>query len=199
MRCADDEAYEKMKAEIVAAGEQGTTLGGKVQVIFENLPVGLGSYVHWDKRLDGILAQALMSVPAVKAVEIGLGVQSGEFSGLNVHDEIFYSEGKVLRHTNNAGGLEGGMTNGEPLVITLTMKPIPTMRTPLKSIDFLTKEALNAHFERADVCAVPACGVVAEAMCAYVLANALLEKFGQDNLSDMLVSFETYKKRVGSF
>lgn len=196
LRCADDDAYAKMKNEIIKAGELGTTLGGKVQIIFNNLPVGLGSYVHWDKRLDGVLAQALMSIPAVKSVEVGLGEMSGKDFGSNIHDEIFFEDGKVTRKTNNAGGLEGGMTNGEPLVVTVTMKPIPTMKTPLKSIDFSTKEAIDAHFERADVCAVPACGVVAEAMCAYVLANAFLEKFGQDNLQEIKTAYETYKKRL---
>lgn len=198
LRCADDEAYEKMKREILSAGEQGTTLGGKVQIVFQNLPIGLGSYVHWDRRLDGLLAQALMSIPAVKAVEIGLGVKSGEKSGVEVHDEIFFNGVKITRKTNNAGGLEGGMTNGEPLVLTITMKPIPTMKTPLKSVDFLTKEPISAHFERADVCAVPACGVVAESMCAYVLANALLEKFGADNISEIKSNFESYKIKTGA-
>lgn len=198
LRCADDEAYEQMKNAIKTASEKGTTLGGKAQIIFTNLPVGLGSYVHWDRRLDGILSQALMSIPAVKAVEIGLGTRSGEEFGCNVHDEIFVHNNKISRKTNNAGGLEGGMTNAEPLVITVTMKPIPTMRTPLKSVDFFSKEPIEAHFERADVCAVAACGVVAEAMCAYVLANAFLEKFGSDNLSEIKSNFENYKIKTGT-
>lgn len=198
LRCADDKAYNIMKEEILSASEKGTTLGGKIQIIFQNLPVGLGSYVHWDRRLDGLLAQSLMSIPAVKAVEIGLGAKSGEALGCNVHDEIFVYNNKLSRKTNNAGGLEGGMTNGEPLVATITMKPIPTMKTPLKSIDFFTKEPIEAHFERADVCAVPACGVVAEAMCAYVLANVFLEKFGADNLSEIKSNFENYKIKTGA-
>ncbi len=198
LRCADDEAYEQMKNAIKTASEKGTTLGGKAQIIFTNLPVGLGSYVHWDRRLDGILSQALMSIPAVKAVEIGLGTRSGEEFGCNVHDEIFVHNNKISRKTNNAGGLEGGMTNAEPLVITVTMKPIPTMRTPLKSVDFFSKEPIEAHFERADVCAVAACGIVAEAMCAYVLANAFLEKFGSDNLSEIKSNFENYKIKTGT-
>lgn len=198
LRCADPKAYLEMINEINKASSLGTTLGGKVQVIFENLPIGLGSHVHWDKRLDGQLAQALMSIPAVKAVEIGLGAKSGEELGFNVHDEIFYENNKVTRKTNNAGGLEGGMTNGEPLVITLTMKPIPTMKTPLQSIDLNTKEPYNAHYERADVCAVPACGVVAEAMCAYILANALLDKFGSDNAEDIKTNYKSYINRLGN-
>lgn len=196
LRCADENAYEVMKKEVIMAQEKGTTLGGKIQVIFKNLPVGLGSHVHWDKRLDGVLAQALMSIPAVKSVEIGLGVQAGEDFGNNVHDEIFFENNKVMRKTNNAGGIEGGMTNGEPLVVTITMKPIPTMKSPLRSIDFQTKEAIDAHFERADVCAVPACGVVAEAMCAIVLVDAMLEKFGHDNKQDILNSFNSYMNRL---
>ena len=196
LRCADNNAYELMKQEIITAGQNGTTLGGKIQIVFNNLPIGLGSYVHWDKRLDGILAQALMSIPAVKAVEVGLGSKAGEETGSLVHDEIFYENNKITRHTNNAGGLEGGMTNGEPLVITITMKPIPTMKSPSKSIDFKTKETLEAHFERADICAVPACGVVAESMSAIVLANALLDKFGQDNLADIKASFNVYTQRL---
>lgn len=196
LRCADENAYEQMKQTIINAQEMGTTLGGKIEIIFENLPVGLGSYVHWDKRLDGILAQALMSIPAVKSVEIGLGEKSGRPLGSEVHDEIYLENNKITRKTNNAGGLEGGMTNGEPLVITITMKPIPTMKTPLKSIDFHSKESIEAHFERADVCAVPACGVVAEAMCAIVLANALLEKFGQDNIQEIKSAFQSYKKQL---
>ena len=196
LRCADENAYVQMKQEIIKTQEMGTTLGGKIEIIFENLPVGLGSYVNWDKRLDGILAQALMSIPAVKAVEIGLGTKAGELYGSNVHDEIFFEKNKITRNTNNAGGLEGGMTNGEPLVVTITMKPIPTMKTPLKSIDFKTKESIDAHFERADVCAVPACGVVAEAMCAIILANAFMEKFGQDNLNDIKNSFNSYLQKL---
>ncbi len=196
LRCADEQAYELMKQEIIKAGENGTTLGGKIQIIFNNLPVGLGSFVHWDKRLDGLFAQALMSIPAVKAVEIGMGTQAGRPWGCEVHDEIYFENNKITRNTNNAGGLEGGMTNGEPLIITITMKPIPTMKTPLNSIDYKTKQPILAHFERADVCAVPACGIVAEAMCAIVLANALLEKFGQDNINEIKTAFQAYKQHL---
>lgn len=197
LRCADDKAYELMREKIIAAQEEGTSLGGKIQIIFENLPVGLGSYTHWDKRLDGLLAQALMSIPAVKSVEVGLGEKSGNLPGYKVHDEIFCEDGKIVRHSNNSGGIEGGMTNGEPLVITLTMKPIPTMKHPLNSVDLFSKQPIEAHFERADVCAAPACGVVAEAMCAYVLANEFLAKFGSDNLSEIKSAFENYKKNLG--
>ena len=199
LRCADDNAYELMKQEIIKAQELGTTLGGKIQIVFNNLPVGLGSYVHWDKRLDGQLAQALMSIPAVKSVEIGLGSKAGEEYGSLVHDEIFFENNNLTRKTNNAGGLEGGMTNGEPLVVTITMKPIPTMKSPLKSIDFKTKESIEAHFERADVCAVPACGVVAEAMCAIVLANSFLDKFTQDEIGDIRNAYNDYKARMEQF
>ena len=196
LRCADNNAVNLMKQEIEKAKDLGTSLGGQIEIVFQNLPIGLGSYTHWDKRLDGKLAQALMSIPAVKAVEIGLGIQAGKEFGSNVHDEIFYENEEITRHSNNAGGLEGGMTNGEPLVVKITMKPIPTMVNPLKSIDLISKKQSEAHVERADVCAVPACGVVAESMVASVLADAFLEKFGSDNLTDIKNNFEAYKKRL---
>lgn len=198
LRCADDNTYEQMKKEIDLAKERGDSLGGKIQIIFKNLPVGLGSYVHWDRRLDAQLAQALMSIPAIKAVEIGAGVEAGNLLGSKMHDEVFYENGNVFRKTNNAGGIEGGMTNGEPLSVSITMKPIPTMKTPLHSIDLITKEEIEAHFERADVCAVPACGVVAESMCAYVLLNAIFEKFGCDNFNEIIANFNRYKAYLES-
>lgn len=176
---------DSMKAEIDKAKEQGTTLGGNIEVRFNNLPIGLGSFVNWDRRLDGQLAQAIMSIPAIKAVEIGAGTQSASLTGTQMHDEIFYENNKYYRKTNNAGGIEGGMTNGEDIVIKATMKAIPTMKQPLQSVDIETKEPFSAHFERSDTCAVEACAVVAEAMCAIVLANALLEKFGGDSIEEI--------------
>ena len=178
---------EKIKEKIEQAKAQGDTLGGKFEVIFENLPVGLGSYVQWDRKIDGLIAQAVMSIPAVKAVEIGLGIKSADVFGSEMHDEIFFEIGtngnnKYYRKTNNAGGLEGGMTNGEKLVVKATMKPIPTLKKPLSTIDFKDNCAVEAHFERSDVCAVSSCAVVAEAMIACVLADAFLDKFGKDNL-----------------
>lgn len=188
LRCCDKIAEEQMKKEIDTAKENGDTLGGKTEIIFKNIPVGLGSHVQWDRKLDGLLAQAVMSIQAVKAVEIGLGERVAETSGKDTHDEIFY-DNKFFRKTNNAGGIEGGITNGEDLVVRASMKAIPTMRTPLKSVNLLTKEAYEAHFERSDVCAVPACGVVAEAMVATVLVNALFDRIGSDNIEQMKKNF----------
>lgn len=193
--CCDKSAEEQMKAEIDRAKENGDTLGGKVEIIFKNLPVGLGSHVQWDRKLDGLIAQAVMSIQAVKAVEIGIGTNAAETSGKNTHDEIFYDNG-FYRKTNNAGGLEGGMTNGEDLVVKATMKAIPTMRAPLKSVNFETKEPFEAHFERSDTCAVSACGVVAENMIATVLVNALFERIGSDNIEQMKRNFEADKREL---
>lgn len=181
----------KIKEKIKCAKEQGDTLGGKFEVIFKNLPVGLGSHVQWDRKLDGLISQAVMSIPAVKAVEIGLGVKSAEVFGSEMHDEIFVNENftaeseKYYRKTNNAGGIEGGMTNGEDLVVKATMKPIPTLKKSLSTIDFKDDSQCEAHFERSDVCAVSACAVVAEAMVACVLLDSFLDKFGKDNFSEM--------------
>ena len=185
VRCADELTADRMRNAIDEAAEAGDTLGGKFEVIFGNLPVGLGSYVHWDKALDGRLAQIVMSIPAVKAVEIGAGVDSAYLKGSQMHDEIFVKNKTIYRQTNNAGGLEGGMTNGEALVVRGTMKAIPTMRKALATVDIQDMKPASAHFERSDTCAVPACSIVAEARVAIVLADALLEKFGGDNLAEI--------------
>ena len=185
VRCADDLTADRMRNAIDEAAQAGDTLGGKFEVIFGNLPVGLGSYVHWDKCLDGRLAQAVMSIPAVKAVEVGAGVDAASLKGSQMHDEIFVKNKNVYRHTNNAGGIEGGMTNGEALVIKGTMKAIPTMRKPLATVDIKDMQPATAHFERSDTCAVPACAVVAEARIAIILADELLTKIGGDNLLEM--------------
>ena len=185
VRCADDLTADRMRNAIDEAAQAGDTLGGKFEVIFGNLPVGLGSYVHWDRCLDGRLAQAVMSIPAVKAVEIGAGVDAASLKGSQMHDEIFVKNKNVYRHTNNAGGLEGGMTNGEALVIKGTMKAIPTMRKPLATVDIEDMQPASAHFERTDTCAVPACAVVAEARIAIILADELLTKIGGDNFVEM--------------
>lgn len=174
---------QKIKEKVEFAKSQGDTLGGKFEVVFENLPVGLGSYVQWDRKLDGLIAQAVMSIPAVKAVEIGLGVECANVFGSQMHDEIFVENNKYLRKTNNAGGLEGGMTNGEPLVVKATMKPIPTLKKALSTVDFKDNSNTEAHFERSDVCAVHACAVVAEAMMACVLADVFMDRFGKDNVA----------------
>lgn len=196
LRLADTSVYEQMKAAIDKAREEGDTLGGKVEVIYKNLPIGLGSHVQWDRKLDGQLAQAVMSIQAVKAVEIGMGVDVAKTSGKNTHDEVFFENGKIVRKTNNAGGLEGGITNGENLVVKASMKAIPTMKTPLSSINLKSKEAISAHFERSDTCAVSACGVVADAMVATVLVNAFLEKFGQDNLEQIKRNYSAYEEML---
>lgn len=190
LRCADDVAADMMRVEIDKAKSSGDTLGGKFEIIFGNLPIGLGSHVHWDRKLDGRIAQAVMSIPAVKSVEIGAGAEAAELFGSKMHDEIFLADGKVYRKTNNAGGIEGGMTNGEPIVVKAVMKPIPTMRKPLKTIDLYKKEAAEAHFERSDTCAVPACAVVAEARVAWTIAEAFLEKFGGDSLNEIKKNYE---------
>lgn len=180
---------EKIKTKIDTAKEQGDTLGGKFEVTFKNLPVGLGTHVQWDRKLDGLIAQAVMSIPAIKAIEIGLGVECANVFGSEMHDEIYSENNKFFRKTNNAGGLEGGMTNGEDLIIKATMKPIPTMKKPLSTIDFKDNSQTEAHFERSDVCAVEACTVVAESMIACVLVDAFLDKFGKDNISEIKTNY----------
>lgn len=187
VRCADAEAGMEMVAAIDAAKRAGTSLGGVVEVVTSRLPVGLGSHVHWDRRLDGRLAQALVSIHAIKGVEFGLGFAVAARPGFEAHDTF---QPGFERGSNLAGGLEGGMTNGEPLVVRAAMKPISTMPRPLPSLDFATGEAVQAHFERADACAVPAAGVVAEAMVAWVLAEACLEKFGGDSLAEVRAHLE---------
>ena len=191
---ADAFDENSIKEKIELAKSQGDTLGGKFEVVFSNLPVGLGSHVQWDRKLDAIIAQAVMSIPAVKSVEIGLGVKSAEVFGSQMHDEIYCENGKYIRKTNNAGGIEGGMTNGENLVVKASMKPIPTMKKPLSTIDFVDNSQTEAHFERSDVCAVSSCAVVAEAMVACVLLDEFLNKFGKDNIVEIK---QNYSNRVG--
>lgn len=188
--CADDIISDRMINAINQAMEEGETLGGKFEVIFGNLPIGLGSYVHWDMALDGRLAQAIMSIPAVKAVEIGAGVKAAELKGSQMQDEIFVKNKEIYRQTNNAGGIEGGMTNGESLVVRGTMKAIPTMRKSLATIDLKDVTPASAHFERSDTCAVPACAVVAEARVAIILVDELLTKLGGDNFVEMKAHYE---------
>ncbi|OGI02992.1 MAG: chorismate synthase [Candidatus Melainabacteria bacterium GWF2_37_15] len=164
------------------AREEGDTLGGMFEVIAKNVPVGLGSHVHWDRRLDGKIAQAIMSIPAIKSVSIGLGEDVARLPGSKVHDEINID---YTRKTNNAGGIEGGMSNGMPIVVKAAMKPIPTLKKPLKSVDIATGKEHIAHYERSDVCALEAASVVGEAMLAIVLIDAFLEKFGGDSKREM--------------
>lgn len=190
LRCADDVATDIMKEAIDIAKNNGDTLGGKFEVIFGNLPIGLGSHVHWDRKIDGRIAQAIMSIPAIKSVEIGVGAEAGEMLGSKMHDELFIADNKIYRKTNNAGGIEGGITNGEPIVVKAVMKPIPTMRTPLKTVDLYSKEQTEAHFERSDTCAVPACAVVAEARIAWILVEEFLKKYGGDSLNEIRKNYE---------
>ena len=191
VRCADARAAEAMVGEIDRAKKEGDTLGGLAEVIAHGVPAGLGSYAHWDRRLDGRIAQALMSIPAVKAVAIGAGFAGAATRGSAFHDEILWREGTgIERPTNRAGGLEGGVTNGEEIRATAVVKPIPTLLMPLRSVDLATKAPQKASFERSDTCVVPAAGVVAEAMLALVLADALLEKTGGDSLEEVLAHLE---------
>ncbi len=194
VRCLDAEAGKRMMAAIDAAKQAGDTLGGCVEVIAGPMPTGLGSHIQWDRRLDGQIAQAIMSIPSVKAVEIGCGIEGSGNAGSAVHDEIFYNapEKRFIRKTNRAGGLEGGITNGEDLRVRAYVKPIPTLGKPLSSIDVVTKEAFEAVVERSDVCVVPAAGVVAEAMLSIVLAGAFVEKFGGDSISEMESRYANY-------
>jgi chorismate synthase len=185
VRCPDLEATEGMKARIDNARRTGDTLGGVFVVWATGLPIGLGSYVHWDRRLDGQLAQAVMSIQAIKGVEIGDAFENARMNGRDVHDQIFMGDNGLERRTNRAGGLEGGVTNGEPLLVRAAMKPISTTINPLQTVDVATGEQTTTQYQRSDFCAVPAAGVVGEAMVAWVLANALHEKLGGDSLSEM--------------
>ncbi len=201
LNCPDTEAEELMLTELDKAIQEGNSLGGIVEIVATNLPIGLGSYVDYRKRLDGRLAQAIMSIPSVKGVGIGLGFKATQCFGSEVQDEIFYNSGekKFYRQTNNAGGLEGGMTNGEPLVLRFGLKPIPTLRSPLKSVDIISKKEAGATVERADTCIVPAAGVVGEAVVAFELAKAMQEKFGGDSLEEMKRNYENCCKEVKKF
>jgi chorismate synthase len=200
VRCVDAETGAAMVAEVDRAKKAGDTVGGVFEVVVRGLPPGLGSFSQWDRRLDGRLAQALMSIHAVKAVALGAGFAGGETPGSRFHDEIHWSDQRGLfRGSNRAGGLEGGVTNGEELRAQAVVKPIPTLVTPLQSIDLRTKEPETASFERSDTCVVPAAGVVGEAMVAWVAADALLEKFGGDSLPELLDHLEATRARWREF
>ena len=179
---------ENFEQEIDKAKENGDSLGGKFEIVYKNLPVGLGSYVHWDRTLDGKIAQAVMSVGGIKVVEIGENPLSKK--GSEYHDELFLNSGQIVRNTNNAGGIEGGMTNGEDLVVYAVMKPIPTMVKPLKTVDKATMSESEAHFERSDTCAVESCAVVAESRIACVLLYEILQKFGGDSKKEILKNYK---------
>ncbi len=203
VRVADPDAETKIIAAIDDAKYRGDTLGGTFEVVALGLPVGLGSHVHWDTRIDGKLAQALMSIQAIKGVEVGIGFGAADIPGSLVHDALFYDaaageEVKFRRGSNNAGGTEGGMTNGEPLVVRAVMKPIATLMKQLPSVNLTTKEGVPAFAERSDVCAVPAAAVVGEAMVAIVLAQLMCEKFGGDSLSEMSANYAHYQETVAA-
>jgi len=191
LRCMDGAAAERMRKEIDVAREKGDSLGGIFEVVVHGLPAGLGSHVHWDRRLDARVAAAVMSIQAVKGVEVGDGFKLAGMKGSESADVIAHHEGKGFSHTSNhAGGFEGGMTNGEAVVIRAAMKPIPTLMNPLDSVDLISKEKIKAAVERADVCAVPAAAVIAESMVALVLAGALLEKTGGDSMKEIRSRYE---------
>src|SRR5262249_30364432 len=195
VRCVEKDAAAAMIAEIDRAKKEGDTVGGVFEVVVRGLPPGLGTFAHWDRRLDGRLAQALMSIHAVKAVSLGAGFRGGDTPGSAFHDEILFDDARgVVRPSNRAGGLEGGITTGEELPPKAVVKPIPTLLIPLRSIDLRTKEPQTASVERSDTCVVPAAGVVGEAMVAFVLADALLEKFGGDSLTELLEHLEATRR-----
>lgn len=193
LSCADFNAGEMMKKEIDIAKQEGDSLGGVFEIVVTGIPVGLGSHVQYDRRLDARLAQAVMSIQAIKGVEIGVGFKAAELPGSQVHDELFYEPSRgFFRETNRAGGIEGGITNGEPIIIRAAMKPIPTLYKPLRSVDFLTREPYEASVERSDVCAVPAAAVVGEAVIGFEIARSLIEKFGGDSLAEMKRNYDSY-------
>jgi chorismate synthase len=206
LACVDPESEARMKAEVDLALRSGDTIGGIFEVVVHGLPPGIGTHVNWDERLDGLLAQAVMSLQAVKAVELGRGVTAAHSPGSQVHDAITYADEpaaqpftRFTREQNNAGGLEGGISNGEDLVIRGYLKPISTLRRPLASVSFETRETTKASYERSDVCVVPAAGVAAEAMVALTVARSLLEKFGGDSLHELHRNFTGYCNQIKSY
>jgi chorismate synthase len=200
MRAVDRDAEAAMVAAVDKAREAGETLGGTIVAAAHNVPIGLGSYVQWNEKLDGRIAQAILSIHAVKAVAIGDGVAAAQRVGSEVHDPIYFDEeSRYHRTSNRAGGLEGGVTNGQDVVVRAYMKPISTLRRGLPSVDIETHEPHRSQWERSDVTAVPACGVVCEAMLAIALADAMREKFGGDSLGEMRANFEMYTARIGEY
>ena len=197
LRCADHDAEKRMMKKIDEAMAAGDTLGGVFELIITGVPVGLGSHVHWDRKLDGKLASSLMSIQAIKGVEVGAGFGVANKPGSQVHDEILWSRKEgFYRKTNMAGGIEGGMSNGEAIVLRAAMKPIPTLYKPLRSVDMTSKKPFKASIERSDACAVPAAGVVAEAAAAFELAMAMIEKFGGDSIEEMKRNYHGYDKHL---
>ena len=203
LNCADADAEQRMKAEVDQVLRTGDSVGGVFEVVAHGVPPGLGTYAQWDERLDGLLAGAVMSLQAVKAVEIGAGVTAAASAGSAVHDEIGYgAQGgftEFQRSRNNAGGIEGGISNGEDIRVRGYLKPISTLRRPLQSVDFATREPVKAAYERSDVCVVPAAGVAAEAMVALTLARCALEKFGGDSMTETLRNFQGYCEQLKNY
>ena len=201
VRVADPDAERRIIAAIDDCKKRGDTLGGIVEVVTTGLPPGLGSHVHWDRKLDGRLAHALMSIQAVKGVEIGLGFETARRPGSAVHDEIYFDEAKreFVRRTNLAGGTEGGMTSGAPLVVRVAFKPLATLMKPLHSVDIGTKAEAKGAIERSDVCAIPAAAVIAEAVVAFVSADVFLEKFGGDSLKEVTRNYRGYLEQIAQF
>lgn len=203
LNCVDEASEARMKAEVDAVLRTGDTIGGVFEVVVHGLPPGVGTHVNWDERLDGLLAQAVMSLQAVKAVELGRGVTAAESLGSTVHDAISYagdgSHTKFSREQNNAGGIEGGISNGEDLIVRGYLKPISTLRRPLGSVSFETREPVKAAYERSDVCVVPAAGVAAEAMVALTVARLMVEKFGGDSLREMQRNFNGYCEQIRAY
>ncbi len=196
IRCIDNKTSQKMKEAILQATKNKDTLGGVIEIIAHKVPPGLGSYVHFDRKLDGKLAGALMSIPSVKTVEIGDGVANAGKFGSKVHDDIYFSKGNYYRKSNSAGGLEGGVTNGEDIICRVYHKPISTLGNPKDTIDIKTKRPAKALIERSDICVVPRAGVISEAMTAFVLAQAFLEKFGGDSIPEVKSNFENYMSHL---
>lgn len=192
VRVIDKDTEELIIKKIKQAKKEEDTLGGVVEVIGKNIPVGLGSYTNWDRKLDAKIAHSIMSIPGIKGIEFGLGFEASNRLGSQMHDEIFYDLNGFYRKTNNAGGIEAGVSNGEDIVFRAVMKPIPTLRKPLKTVDIDTKDDVIAQFERSDVCAVPSVCIVAESMLAYVLANEMVSKFGGDSIEEIKSSFSNY-------
>jgi chorismate synthase len=212
VRTADSQAEETMIALIEECKKEGNTLGGIFEVVTLGLPPGLGSHTQWDRKLDGRLAQALVSIQAMKGVEIGLGFEMARRRGSQVHDEIFFDPSKIVseetprivptgfyRGSNNSGGTEGGMTNGAPLVVRVAMKPISTLMSPLQSVDLRSKQPTDASVERSDVCAAPAAAVVGESVVAFEVAKAFLEKFGGDSLREIRRNYENYLEQIKNY
>jgi len=207
LNCAEQEAEQRMKAEVDNALRTGDSVGGVFEIVAHGVPPGLGTYANWDERLDGLLAMAVMSLPAVKAVEIGSGISAATSPGSAVHDAIAYGQDgphegvftRFLRRSNHAGGIEGGVSNGEDILVRGYLKPISTLRRPLESVDFSTRDSVKASYERSDVCVVPAAGVAGEAMVALTLARCALEKFGGDSLGETLRNFAGYRQQLQEF